>query len=169
MFIQSNVRFFCLIRYWFFYPGFHSYTFRCWIFDWHSIAILEDKCKDHPSSILESPCRQTWPGPSTSPTSVRHGQKTVIHQQLHQVPVDVRQKIVHTTILPKLEYCSAVQDPHQKQDITRLDSVQRFAGRMVLHSWTIGTDELLTTLARVDILKSLQEEHQTKGPLWHLE
>ena len=88
----------------------------------------------------------TWSEHITNISKAAKKQIGLVHRQLHQAPVDVRRKIVHTTILPKLEYCSAVWDPHQKQDIARLDSVQRFAGRMVLHNWTINTDKLLTTL-----------------------
>ena len=88
----------------------------------------------------------TWSEHIINISKAAKKQISLVHRQLHQAPVDVRRKIVHTTILPKLEHCSTVWDPHQKQDITRLDSVQRFAGRMVLHNWTIDTDKLLTTL-----------------------
>ena len=62
-----------------------------------------------------------------------------IHWQLHQAPVDVRRKIVHTAILPKLEYCAAVWDPHLMQDIAKLDSVQKF-------SWSVDIANLQSTL-----------------------
>ena len=88
----------------------------------------------------------TWSEHITNISKAAKRQIGLIPRQLHQAPVDVRRKIVQTTILPKLEYCSAVWDPHQKQDIARLDSAQQFAGRMVLRNWTTGTDELLATL-----------------------
>ena len=58
----------------------------------------------------------------------------------------MRLKITNTTILPKLDYCSAVWDPHLKQDINSLDSVQKFAGRMVTHNWSADISELQETL-----------------------
>ena len=70
----------------------------------------------------------------------------LIHRMLHQAPPEVRLKITNTTILPKLEYCSAVWDPHLKQDIASLDSVQKFAGRMVTHNWSADITELQETL-----------------------
>ena len=70
----------------------------------------------------------------------------LIHRQLHQAPAEVRLKFINTTILPKLEYCSAVWDPHHKQDIASLDGVQKFAGRMVTKNWTLDIAELQSTL-----------------------
>ena len=88
----------------------------------------------------------TWSEHVTTICKAAKKQIGLIHRQLHQAPVDVRRKIVQTTILPKLEYCSAVWDPHQKQDIAKLDSVHRFAGRMVLHNWSISSTELQSAL-----------------------
>ena len=88
----------------------------------------------------------TWSEHVTTISKAAKRQIGLIHRQLHQAPVDVRRKIVHTTILPKLEYCSVVWDPHHKQDIAKLDSVQKFAGRMVLQNWTADTTDLRSTL-----------------------
>ena len=70
-------------------------------------------------------------------------QVSLIHRMLHQAPPEVS---LNTTILPKLEYCSAVWDPHLKQDIASLHSVQKFAGRMVTHNWSTDITELQETL-----------------------
>jgi len=43
------------------------------------------------------------------------------------------QSIYHSMILPKLDYCSAIWDLHHPNDITALDRVQRFAGRVITH------------------------------------
>ncbi len=88
----------------------------------------------------------TWSEHVTTICKAAKRQIGLIHRQLHQAPVDVCRKIVHTAILPKLEYCSAVWDPHHKHDIAKLDSVQRFAGRMVLRNWTADIADLLSTL-----------------------
>ena len=88
----------------------------------------------------------TWSEHVTTICKAAKRQIGLIHRQLHQALVDVRRKIVHTAILPKLEYCSAVWDPHHKQDIAKLDSVQKFAGRMVLRNWTADIADLQSTL-----------------------
>ena len=50
--------------------------------------------------------------------------------------------IVNSTILPKLDYCCAVWDPHHKNDITSLNSVQKFAGRIVTQDWNADLSNL---------------------------
>ena len=51
-----------------------------------------------------------------------------IHRQLHYAPPQLRHKIYITTTLPKLEYCSAVWDPHHVKRRQQLEYVQKFAG-----------------------------------------
>ena len=54
-----------------------------------------------------------------------------IHRYLGQSPPNVRHQIYRATVLPKLEYCCAVWDPHYATDIDALESVQKFAGRVI--------------------------------------
>ena len=56
------------------------------------------------------------------------------------------QSIYHSMILPKLGYCSTVWDPHHSNDITALDRVQRFAGRVITHQWHSDHSTLLNSL-----------------------
>ena len=70
----------------------------------------------------------------------------LFHRQFHHAPPELRLKIFNTTILPKLEYCSAVWDPHLKKDIASLDSIQRFAGRTITRNWSMISSELQSTL-----------------------
>ena len=70
----------------------------------------------------------------------------LFHRQFHQAPPELRLKVFNTTILPKLEYCSAVWDPHLKKDIASLDSIQRFAGRIITRNWCMTSSELQSTL-----------------------
>ena len=51
-----------------------------------------------------------------------------------------------STILPKLDYCCAVWDPHHSNETTALDRVQRFAGRVITHQWQSDHSTLLNSL-----------------------
>ena len=106
--------------------------------------------------ILPSPCvkylvvtlsaKFTWTDHVSAICKSSKKQLGLIHRQLHQAPPEVRRKIVNATIQPKLEYCCAVWDPHLKQDIASLDSVQKFAGRVVTHNWSSDSTELQQAL-----------------------
>ena len=98
---------------------------------------------------MASYCLQSLPSlntsrPHASLLSGKSGLFTASSPKL--LAPEVRQKIVNTTILPKIEYCAAVWDPHLKQDIATLDSVQKFAGRMITGEWSLGIEELRSTL-----------------------
>ena len=54
-------------------------------------------------------------------------------------------KIYSSVILPKLDYCCSVWDPHLKKDKQALDKVhkvQKFAGRVVSHEWKLDLPTL---------------------------
>ena len=51
----------------------------------------------------------------------------MIHRKFHQSSPQVRSKLYSSVILPKLEYCCSVWDPHQRKCIDKLDSDQRYA------------------------------------------
>ena len=44
-------------------------------------------------------------------------------------------KVNHSVVLPKLEYCTAVWDPHQSILINELEKLQGFAGKVVTKDW----------------------------------
>ena len=69
-----------------------------------------------------------------------------IHRKLHQATPETRHQIITSTILPKLEYCCAVWDPHLKQDISILENVQKFAGRIVTKNWSADIETLQSKL-----------------------
>jgi len=54
--------------------------------------------------------------------------------------------IYRSTILPKLDYCCAVWDPHHSNDIAALDRVQQFVGRVITHQWQSDHSTLLNSL-----------------------
>ena len=59
---------------------------------------------------------------------------------------EVRSKLYTSVILPKLEYCSSVWDPHQAKYISELESVQKLACRTITKSWSSDYQTLLTSL-----------------------
>ena len=69
-----------------------------------------------------------------------------IHRYLSQSPPNVRHQIYHATVLPKLEYCCAVWDPHYVSDIDALENVQKFAGRVITRQWHSDYHTLCSTL-----------------------
>ena len=69
-----------------------------------------------------------------------------IHRHLSQSPPNVRDRIYCAIVLPKLEYCCAVWDPHYVSDIDALESVQKFAGRVITRQWHSDYHTLCSTL-----------------------
>ena len=69
-----------------------------------------------------------------------------IHYHLSQSPPNVCHWIYRATVLPKLEYCCAVWDPHYVLDIDALESVQKFAGRVITRQWHSDYHTLCSTL-----------------------
>ena len=70
----------------------------------------------------------------------------LIHHQLHKVPSKVRHQIYRSCIIPKLDYCCAVWDPHLQKDKHALDNVQKFAGRVVTQMWCRDLSSLQSDL-----------------------
>ena len=66
--------------------------------------------------------------------------------RLHQASPQARHAIYRSTILPKLDYCCAVWDPHYSTDKTALNRVQRFASRVITHKWHANHSSLLNSL-----------------------
>ena len=62
-------------------------------------------------------------------------------------------KLYLTKIRPHLEYASPVWDPFRKGEIEELESVQKFALRMCLKSWSMDYKELLE-IAQIPSLSS---------------
>ena len=81
---------------------------------------------------------------SVCKTAKRH--LGLVHRKLHQASPRVRHAIYCSTILPKLDYCCAVWDPHYSTDKTALNRVQRFASRVITHKWHANHSTLLNSL-----------------------
>ena len=69
-----------------------------------------------------------------------------IHRKFHKSPPQIRNQIYRTAVLPKLDYCGAVWDPHHHTDIKKLESVQKFAGKIVTKQWRAEYPDLLASL-----------------------
>ena len=58
-----------------------------------------------------------------------------LHRCFRDAPPHLRHCIYQTTILPKLDYCSAIWDPHLIKDKNKLEGIQKFAGRVITKNW----------------------------------
>ena len=70
----------------------------------------------------------------------------LLHRKFSQAQPSLRKKIFRSVILPQLDYCSSVWDPHLKKDISALDKVQKFAARVVTKQWRQDYPALMSTL-----------------------
>ena len=59
----------------------------------------------------------------------------LIHRKLNQSPGLIRHQIYRAAVLPKLEYCASVWDPHHLKDINAVDRVQKFAAKVITCEW----------------------------------
>ena len=66
--------------------------------------------------------------------------------KLYQSPGQIRHQIYRAAVLPKLEYCASVWDPHHLKDISAIESVQKFAGRVITHEWKSDYNSLCSKL-----------------------
>jgi len=69
-----------------------------------------------------------------------------IHRQFRYAPCHLRDKMYRTTILPRLEYCCAVWDPHHSKDKQALENVQKFGGRAITQRWSDDHNSLCQSL-----------------------
>ena len=72
--------------------------------------------------------------------------KRLVHRKLHHASPQVVHAIYRSTILPKLDYCCAVWDPHYSTDKTALNRVQLFASKVITHKWHANHSTMLRSL-----------------------
>ena len=75
----------------------------------------------------------------------------MIHRKLYSAPQHVRHKIYTSVVLPKLDYCCSVWDPHLIKNKQELDKVQKFAGRVITHDWKSDLPTLQNLLKWKDL------------------
>jgi len=70
----------------------------------------------------------------------------LIHRHYHQAPRVAHERLYKLTVLPHLDYCASVWDLHQAKYKEKLNSVQAFASKVVLQSWTTPRQQRLSML-----------------------
>ena len=68
----------------------------------------------------------------------------MIHRNFHLAPQHLRRTLYTSLVRPALEYSSSTWHPLTKTQTNRLESVQRFACRVILQSWDLDHDSLLS-------------------------
>ena len=56
-----------------------------------------------------------------------------LHRNLKKCPSFIKNSCYKSLILPILEYCCTVWDPHILKDIDRIDKIQRRAARLIIY------------------------------------
>ena len=80
----------------------------------------------------------------------------LIHRHFHAATRVARERLYVSTVLPYLDYCSLVWDPHQLKNIAKLNSVQAFASKVVLQNWSASRNDRLFTLNWISLHKRSQ-------------
>ena len=60
-------------------------------------------------------------------------------------PATIKQLYL-SLVRPHLEYAAELWDPHTRRDIDKLESVQKFALKVISHQWDTGYEDLLDTV-----------------------
>ena len=58
-----------------------------------------------------------------------------IHRHFHLAGSDVLTHLFKSLVLPTLDHCSSLWDPHFAIHINKLESIQKFAARMFTRNW----------------------------------
>ena len=80
----------------------------------------------------------------------------LIHRHFHVAPRVAQERLYVSTVLPYLDYCTSVWDPHHQKNRAKLNSVQAFASKVVLQNWSLFRDDRLSTLDWVSLRKRCQ-------------
>ena len=70
----------------------------------------------------------------------------LIHRHFHQAPRVACERLYKLMVLPHLDYCACVWDPHQAKYKEKLNSVQAFASKVILQNWTAPQQQRLSIL-----------------------
>ena len=70
----------------------------------------------------------------------------LLYRHFHQADQRTLCHLYKTLVLPKLDYCSSVWDPHTMTLINSLESVQGFAAKMCTKTWSARSSQLFNSL-----------------------
>ena len=70
----------------------------------------------------------------------------LLYRLLHKASPTALNQLYKSLVLPTLDYCSSLWDPYYENHVNRLESVQKFAARLVTKRWKAPHDQLLRTL-----------------------
>ncbi len=70
----------------------------------------------------------------------------LLHRLFHKASPVALNQLYKSLVLPTLDYCSSLWDPYYEVHIKRLESVQKFAARLVSKRWQAPHDQLLKSL-----------------------
>ena len=70
----------------------------------------------------------------------------LLYRNFYQADQSVLSHLYKALVLPKLDYCSSVWDPHAVTQIDRLESVQRFAAKLCTKRWSDPPSQLMMSL-----------------------
>ena len=69
-----------------------------------------------------------------------------IYRAFHHAGPDTFTQLYKSTVLPLVDYCSSVWAPHHKKYIEEVESVQKFATRIVTKRWNDSYSSLISQL-----------------------
>ena len=76
-----------------------------------------------------------------------------IHRSFHSAPINTRRTLYLTLVRPILEYASTTWHPLNIKLTNRIESMQRFACRVILQQWKLSHDELCQKLELLTLSK----------------
>ena len=101
------------------------------------------------------------------------GNSTVgfLRRNFRECSNEVRKATYTTMVRPVLEYASSVWDPHQKEDIDRLEKVQKRAARYACNNYFERTPGTITSMLQQLKWNSLEQRrrHNRLGMLYRIE
>ena len=77
-----------------------------------------------------------------------------LRRNLSSAPQKVKLQAYKSLVLPHVEYCSSVWDPHTKSNIKKIEAVQRRAARFILHDY--GRESSVTAMLQALDLPPLE-------------
>ena len=88
----------------------------------------------------------SWRGHILNVIKAAKSQIGLLHRKLYQATLQARHALYKSTILPKLEYCCSVWDPHSTTLINELEKTEKLTGRVITKNWNSDYATILNDL-----------------------